>query len=532
MPKYLYKHMFRKLLQYLLLLSFILESHQKGKTMLKFLAKQLTANLLIIISLLSLSSCSKESVIEEPEELEINLNQTDISLEIGKNTRLVAGFIPSDAPNKAHIWTAENTSIATVDETGNVTGVSVGTTRITVTALANKSTATCTVNVVDKVVPVTSITLDSKEETLYVGATLLLKATVLPSNATDSRITWKSSDTTVATVSDNGLVTTLAEGKTVITATAGIKTATCNLTIVPKGIDFSGIRYTNQSDGSLLVTGKINPQGLALSEIGICLSPESTPTVSSKKYVFPLELTVNKSINDLNSNTLYYIRMYAIADGIIYYGKTEAITTAEEIRTIFTCTCLGIKGTNRTRIFNCFLNLEFPRISGLEKLGICFGEAPHPEITDNVKDVEFNNEDIIRFSLSELKINTKYYIRAYSIIGSKITYYPEETAFSTYGSDFNLTITYVGHDDGTITLTVKPQLPEGTYKVSGCSNLSKNKNATNTESNIFIHSGDTFYINHIKYNDEFLLLFDNIETGMQYEFYMSYKQYESLKSLL
>lgn len=77
-------------------------------------------------------------------------------------------------------------------------------------------------------VSVESVTLDNEELTLYVGDTDTLTATVTPSGA--ATVTWKSSDSKVATVS-NGKVTAVKEGTATITATAGGKSASCTVTV-------------------------------------------------------------------------------------------------------------------------------------------------------------------------------------------------------------------------------------------------------------------------------------------------------------
>ena len=84
-------------------------------------------------------------------------------------------------------------------------------------------------------VPVTGVSLDKTKLTLTEGSSETLTATVLPNNATDKTITWSTSNSSVATVSD-GKVTAVAEGSAIITVTTndGKKTATCNVTVNPK----------------------------------------------------------------------------------------------------------------------------------------------------------------------------------------------------------------------------------------------------------------------------------------------------------
>lgn len=70
------------------------------------------------------------------------------------------------------------------------------------------------------VVPVSGITLDQKEVTLRAGQTQALTASLSPANATNQTVTWSSSNSKVATVDDQGLVTALSEGEAVISAAA------------------------------------------------------------------------------------------------------------------------------------------------------------------------------------------------------------------------------------------------------------------------------------------------------------------------
>ncbi len=84
-------------------------------------------------------------------------------------------------------------------------------------------------------VPVTGVTLDENSLALQVGETHALTATVVPENADNKNVTWTSSDTSVATVSESGLVTAIGEGTATITVTTedGSFTATCTVTVTP-----------------------------------------------------------------------------------------------------------------------------------------------------------------------------------------------------------------------------------------------------------------------------------------------------------
>ena len=107
--------------------------------------------------------------------------------------------------------------------------------RVRVTATNGVSNAVYSVDVT-KLVPVASVSIDqASPQTLLTGATLALTTTVLPSFATNTAVTWSSSNDAVATVDANGLVSALTPGPAVITVTTvdGGKWAMVNLTVAP-----------------------------------------------------------------------------------------------------------------------------------------------------------------------------------------------------------------------------------------------------------------------------------------------------------
>ena len=162
----------------------------------------------------------------------VTLDKTTLTLTEGDETTLTATVKPDDATDKTVTWTSSDATVATVTD-GKVKALKAGT--ATITAKAGDKTATCTVTVKAKVVPVTSVTLDKTTLTLTEGDETTLTATVKPDNATDKTVTWTTSDATVATVTD-GKVNAIKAGTATITAKAGDKTATCTVTVKAKVI--------------------------------------------------------------------------------------------------------------------------------------------------------------------------------------------------------------------------------------------------------------------------------------------------------
>ena len=184
----------------------------------------------------------------------LSLNQTVATLTEGESFTLTATITPEFMANTAVIWSTSDASVATVDENGQVTALTVGT--ATITATAGNMTATCVVTVKSKVVAVSGITLSQSTATLVEGGTLTLAATVTPDDATDKTVTWSSSNTSVAIVDENGIVKALAAGSATITATAGNMTATCVVTVKSKVVAVSGITLS-QSTATLVEGGTL-----------------------------------------------------------------------------------------------------------------------------------------------------------------------------------------------------------------------------------------------------------------------------------
>ena len=174
-------------------------------------------------------------IIENPVT-SITLNTVQLTMEYGTKEQLTATVAPDDADDPGLTWTSDNEEVATVDENGLVTAVSVGEANITATAVDGSGvTATCKVTVSPKLV--TSVTLNKNELTIEKSFTAQLAATVAPDDADDLGLIWTSDNEEVATVDENGLVTAVSVGEANITATAvdgsGV-TATCKVTVTPK----------------------------------------------------------------------------------------------------------------------------------------------------------------------------------------------------------------------------------------------------------------------------------------------------------
>ena len=211
----------------------------------------------------------------------VTLNKTETSIFVGGSETLTATVAPADATNQKVTWKSDKPEIATVDANGKVTGVKAGEATITVTTEDGAKTATCKVTVT---IPVTGVTLNKTALTLNIGASETLTATVAPADATNKKVTWKSSDAAVASVDANGKVTGVKAGEATITVTTedGGKTATCKVTVKPKLVSEITLAalaiYVGESKA---VTATVKPDDATNKALTWTSSDETVATVDA-----------------------------------------------------------------------------------------------------------------------------------------------------------------------------------------------------------------------------------------------------------
>ena len=179
-------------------------------------------------------------------------------------------------------WTSSKKSVATVDKNGKITATSKeGTAVITVT-LASKKTAKVTVTV--KMIRTTKLTKVPKTLSLTTGKKYTLKPVVTPSNSQE-KVTYKSSNTKIATVSSTGVITAKKVGKVTITLLSGKQKATVTLTVKKapalKAIKNVPTKKTITKGKTYTLKPQLYPSG-AIAKITYTSSNKSVATVDSK----------------------------------------------------------------------------------------------------------------------------------------------------------------------------------------------------------------------------------------------------------
>lgn len=141
-----------------------------------------------------------------------------LSLYEGTTKALAAQLTPTDAYDVLS-WKVADASIATI-QGDSVVGLTPGTTTITATTTDGSNlTATAELEV-KKVVPVTGIALEAPGYDLNVGESAQIGCSLIPADATADLLTWTSSNESIATVNNQGVVTAQSYGTTTITATS------------------------------------------------------------------------------------------------------------------------------------------------------------------------------------------------------------------------------------------------------------------------------------------------------------------------
>ena len=297
---------------------------------------------------------------------------------LNSTVKLSANVMPSNATNKAVTWSSRNTSVATVSSDGTVKAVGYGTTVITAKTV-NGLTSNCTVTV--NPIAVTGVSLNKTSLSFTgTGSSQTLTATVSPSNATNKTLTWSSSNTSVATVS-NGVVKAVGFGTATITAKSNNgKTASCSVTVNP--IQPTGIKATPETstlyglNSTVKLSANVMPSNATNKAVTWSSRNTSVATVSSdgtvKAVGYGTTVITATTVNGLTSNCTINVKKeevtsltiatqptktnYYVGDTLNTAGLTLKAAynngTTQTITSGFTCTptALSTAGTQTVTV--------------------------------------------------------------------------------------------------------------------------------------------------------------------------------------
>lgn len=213
--------------------------------------KMFTVMLALCVALsMAMASVTANAATKKPKKIYLKATSTTVDIK-GKVKVSVYKTKPSKA-SKSVKWKSSNKKVATVSKSGYVTGKKKGTVKITATSKKRKKVKK-TIKIKVTNLKAKSVTMSKKSAILFPNDKTTLKATVKGSAGFYNQgVTWKSSNTSVATVTSKGIVTAKKAGRATITATekGGSKKATCAVTV-------SGIKV-DKANKSVSVTATVN----------------------------------------------------------------------------------------------------------------------------------------------------------------------------------------------------------------------------------------------------------------------------------
>ena len=203
----------------------------------------------------------------------------------------------------------------------------------------------------------TGVSLNNTSATLNTGQTLQLTATVTPSTAMNKNVTWKSSNTNVATVSSSGLVTAKGPGTatiTVTTADGSNKSATCTITVIQlaTGVSLNKSSATLNTGQTLQLTATVTPSNTSNKNVTWKSSNTTVATVSSSGLVTakaPGSATITVTTADgSNKSATCALTVKQLATGVSLNKTSATLNTGQTLQLTATVTPSNTSNKNVT----------------------------------------------------------------------------------------------------------------------------------------------------------------------------------------
>lgn len=226
---------------------------------------------------------------------DISISNAPQSLPVGSSVQLEAAVTPDDYIGRVS-WESSDPSVLRVLSNGKV--VAVGQGEAVITASIGEATSSVTITVTGEQPGesgLTGVSLDRYTLTLYAGEDAEQLTATLKPEGTEATIRWTSSNQTAATVSQDGKITPLSAGVTVVTAAAGDYRASCIVTVQPERVRVTGIRFeetthTLMMGSTVTLQPIIAPDDATVKNLTWVSSDEQTATVSRTGIVTALSV--------------------------------------------------------------------------------------------------------------------------------------------------------------------------------------------------------------------------------------------------
>ena len=251
----------------------------------------------------------------------VTVTPTTAELKVSETKQLSVAVEPATATNKNYTCESDKESVATVDNTGLITAVGVGTATITVTTEDGGHTATCSLTVTAGDVPLTGLKVNPSETHIAVEQTLSLNVSYEPASTTHKGVKWATSDAAIVTVDQSGIIKGIAVGEAIITVKSKedetIK-GTCRVIVDPattiEDAAFAGVMIVpNPFDNQLrIVNGDLRGEYALLNAQGVMV--RSGNMTGNEVMIETTDLT----------SGLYLLRLTATN------GATKVVTVVKE----------------------------------------------------------------------------------------------------------------------------------------------------------------------------------------------------------
>lgn len=173
----------------------------------------------------------------------VELTASDTSLATGSRMSLKATVLPKNTDHKTLTWSSSDEAVATVDKSGRVKGLAPGSVVITAAGVESPEISGSIALSVKRMAK--GVTFSQKQYGVVIGQSMTLTPVVSPADTSDQSVTFHSSKPTVVSVDENGVVTALAPGKAVITATTADGSRRQAKTTVEVIVPVTGVSFKN-----------------------------------------------------------------------------------------------------------------------------------------------------------------------------------------------------------------------------------------------------------------------------------------------
>ncbi len=261
---------------------------------------------------------------------EITLNKEDVSVAVGGTYKLSADIYPEDVKYDDIEWSSDDEDIATVSQSGTITGKKTGTTTIYVEAEDGDAYAECEVKVTnsysDQGVSVTGIKLDDSTYDMYVDDEITLDYAISPSNASNKDVRWLTSDSKIVSIDDDGVLTAHKSGEVeiIVETVDGLKYDMCDIKVYLTGDDpVSSVELTSSSltmlpDATEQLSYKVLPASAENKDVSFKSSNTSVAKVSSSGKITAVAAgtaTITVTTDDGNETDQCTVTVKSISSG-------------------------------------------------------------------------------------------------------------------------------------------------------------------------------------------------------------------------